>query len=139
MKNTGKLLILFILVLFVTMTPVIVSANTNARTLKELRNELQQLKNKKAQQTADKNATKSKINVAKNDIGNKQNEIETNTKDIADAVVGSLWACYKKYSEYLEEGSGGVNKQLELITQMTKSDKEDSSMVFQNMLENMWD
>ena len=59
MKNTGKLLILFILVLFVTMTPVIVSANTNARTLKELRNELQQLKNKKAQQTADKNATKS--------------------------------------------------------------------------------
>lgn len=61
------------------------------------------------------------------------------TKDIADAVVGSLWACYKKYSEYLEEGSGGVNKQLELITQMTKSDKEDSSRVFQNMLENMWD
>ena len=105
MKNTGKLLILFILVLFVTMTPVIVSANTNARTLKELRNELQQLKNKKAQQTADKNATKSKINVAKNDIGNKQNEIETNTKDIADATTES-----EKLTVEIAEGKVKLDK-----------------------------
>jgi hypothetical protein len=39
-----------------------------------------------------------------------------------------------------EDGfSNGIEKQLTLVKEMTKSDKEDSSMVFQNMLENMWD
>ena len=105
MKKTGKLLLVFLLTLFVTMTPVIVSANSNAKTLKELRNELQQLKNKKAQQDANKNATKSKINNAKNDIGNKRTEIETNTKDIADATAES-----EELTVEIEEGKEKLDK-----------------------------
>jgi len=105
MKNTGKLLLVFLLTLFVTMTPVIVSANSNAKTLKELKNELQQLKNKKAQQDANKNATKSKINSAKNDIGNKRSEIETNTKDIADATAES-----EELTIEIEEGKEKLDK-----------------------------
>jgi hypothetical protein len=60
------------------------------------------------------------------------------TKDVADAVVGSLWACYKKYSEYLEDGGNGVNKQLQLVTQMTKSAQEDANKYFQDTLENIF-
>ena len=60
------------------------------------------------------------------------------TKDIADAVVGALWSCYKKYSEYMEDGGNGVKKQLNLVTQMVKSQKEDTQMQFQSMLENIF-
>ena len=105
MKKTGKLLLVFILVLFITMTPVLVSAGTNARTLKELRGELQALKNKQAQQNANKNATKSKISNAKNDIGNKRTEIENNTKDIADATAES-----EQLTVEIEEGKEKLDK-----------------------------
>ena len=60
------------------------------------------------------------------------------TKDIADAVVGSLWACYKKYSEYLEDGGNGVNKQLRAITSITQSAKEETNKYFQDMLEGIF-
>ena len=60
------------------------------------------------------------------------------TKDIADAVVGSLWACYEKYSEYLEEGGGGVKKQLSAINSLYKSAREESSQAIQNMLESIF-
>lgn len=60
------------------------------------------------------------------------------TKDIADAVVGSLWSCYKKYSEYLEDGGNGVNKQLELIKSITKSAEEESHNRVQSMLESIF-
>ena len=105
MKKTRNLILVFILVLLVTMTPVVVSAGTNAKTLKELRAELQQLKNKQAQQNANKNATKSKINNAKNDIGNKKSEIESNTKDIADATAES-----EQLEIDIEEGKKKLDK-----------------------------
>ena len=60
------------------------------------------------------------------------------TKDLADAAVGALWACYKKYSEFLEDGGNGTNKQLQLVTQMTRSAAEDSNQQFQSMLEGLF-
>ena len=55
-----------------------------------------------------------------------------------DAAVGALWACYKKYSEFLEDGGNGTNKQLQLVTQMTRSAAEDSNQQFQSMLEGLF-
>lgn len=60
------------------------------------------------------------------------------TKDIADAVVGSLWACYEKYSEFMEDGGGGVRKQLSAINSLYKTAKSESSQVIQNMLESIY-
>ena len=60
------------------------------------------------------------------------------TKDISDAVVGSLWACYEKYSEFLEEGAGGVNKQLSAIKTLSKSAREEAGQAIQNMLESIF-
>lgn len=60
------------------------------------------------------------------------------SKDLSDAVAGSIWSCYQKYSEYLEEGGGGVNKQLNLVKQMTQSSQEDSMKAIQDMMENIF-
>ena len=60
------------------------------------------------------------------------------TKDIADACVGSVWACYKKYSQYLEEGGSSANKQLRIVEKMTRNAREDSSIQLQNMLEDIF-
>jgi hypothetical protein len=60
------------------------------------------------------------------------------SKDLADSVAGSIWACYKKYSEYLEDGGSGVNKQLDLIKQMTTSTREETTQRFQSMLEDIF-
>lgn len=60
------------------------------------------------------------------------------TKDIADACVGSIWACYKKYSQYLEDGGSSANKQLRIVEQMTRNAMEDSSIQLQNMLEDIF-
>lgn len=59
------------------------------------------------------------------------------TKDLADAVVGSLWACYQKYSEHLEEGAG-INKQMRIIEDMSHSVKDDSNAIIQGMIENIF-
>lgn len=61
------------------------------------------------------------------------------TKDIADAVAGSLWSCYKSYSEYLEGGySSEVNKQITTLSNMTKDPREETQKRFQDMLENIF-
>lgn len=60
------------------------------------------------------------------------------TKDLADAVVGALWACYEKYSEFMETGGGGVKKQLSAIKTLYRSPKEESSKAIQDMLENIF-
>ena len=54
----------------------------------------------------------------------------------AGGVVGSIWACYKKYSQYLEDGGSSANKQLRIVEQMTRN--EDSSIQLQNMLEDIF-
>ena len=38
----------------------------------------------------------------------------------------------------MEDGGNGVKKQLNLVTQMVKSQKEDTQMQFQSMLENIF-
>ena len=44
----------------------------------------------------------------------------------------------KKYSEYLEDGGNGVNKQLRAVTSITQSAKEETNKYFQDMLEGIF-
>lgn len=60
------------------------------------------------------------------------------TKDVADAVVGSIYSCYLKYAEYGESG-GGASKQLQILDKITTSSHEETQQVFQDMLENIFD
>jgi len=62
------------------------------------------------------------------------------SKDCWDSLAESCYSLKMSIDAGEEDGfSNGIEKQLTLVKEMTKSDKEDSSMVFQNMLENMWD
>lgn len=60
------------------------------------------------------------------------------SKDLSDAVAASIWACYQKYSEYMEEGGGAVNKQIEIIKGMTTTPREEANQQFQSMLEDLF-
>ncbi len=61
------------------------------------------------------------------------------TKDVVDAVAGSLWSCYLKYSEYLEQGySVGFQKQIDSLKKMTSDPREESQKAFQDMLEGIF-
>ena len=60
------------------------------------------------------------------------------TKDLADAVVGSVWACYSKYSKYMEEGGSVANRQMKVVEQMTRNSREDYGKQIQNMLESIF-
>lgn len=63
-----------------------VSAASKARTLKELRAELQALKDEYNKNESDKKATKNEINKAENSVTNKQNEIVANQGKISAAT-----------------------------------------------------
>ena len=124
-KNNGlKLVLVFILVLVVTMTPVVVTAKSNARTLKELKSELNQLKQKQSSNNANKNATKSKINNAKSTISNNKNEIENNSKEIEDATQES-----EELSVEIEEGKYKLDKLME-VYQVAKENNTYLEYVF---------
>lgn len=66
------------------------SAASNARTLKELRSELNELKKKQKENTNKQNATKNEIASAKDSVSNKQNEIMTNQQIVIDATNESI-------------------------------------------------
>lgn len=84
MKKKVLIIVLCISILILPFASV--SAATKARTLKELRAELQGLKNKKAATQQQKTQTKNEINSAKNSIVNKQNEIVDNQQKVIDAT-----------------------------------------------------
>lgn len=84
MRKKVLIIILIISLLILPITPV--SAGSKARTLKELRAELQQLKNKKASTQNQKQQTKNQISSAKNNIANNQNEIIDNQQKAIDAT-----------------------------------------------------
>ena len=62
------------------------------------------------------------------------------TKDLFDAVCGSVFSCLQKYSEYLETGmAGGVNKTMQALGNMTKDAREESYKIINNWVESYWD
>ena len=103
MKKHINIVLILILVAFI-ICPFEVNASSNAKTLAELRSELTQLKNKSATNTANKNATKSKISSANNSISAKKSEIETNTQEIANATAES-----EELTKEIEEGKEELN------------------------------
>ena len=83
----GKKVLISILIISLLILPFTsVSAGSKARTLKELRSELQQLKNKKASTQNQKQQTKNQISSAKNNIASNQNEILDNQQKAIDAT-----------------------------------------------------
>lgn len=82
MRKIGLLLILF--VSFFTLN-ISVSASTDAKTLAELRKELQALKDKKASNDYQKKRTKNEINSAKNDIESSRDSITKGREQIEEA------------------------------------------------------
>ena len=124
-KDNGlKLVLVFILVLLVTMTPVVATAKSNARTLKELKAELNQLKQKQSSNNANKNATKSKINNAKTTISNNKAEIENNSKEIEDATQES-----EELTVEIEEGKEKLDK-LMAVYQVAKENNTYLEYIF---------
>lgn len=88
-KNINKIIILLISIIFVTYTFITPNAASKAKTIKELRSELQVLKNTKKTNENKKNKTQSEINSsnqsitnARNEITENQNKIEQSKKDI---------------------------------------------------------
>lgn len=59
------------------------------------------------------------------------------TKDLVDAVCGSLYSCYQKYAEYLENG-GGMQKSLQVMDKLTKNSREETQKYFQDQLEGLF-
>ncbi|MBQ3020976.1 MAG: peptidoglycan DD-metalloendopeptidase family protein [Bacilli bacterium] len=93
-KNINKIIIIVISILFVSYTFIMPSAASKAKTIKELRNELQSLKNTKKNNENKKNKTQSEINSsnqsitnARNEITENQNKIEQSKKDIEDLNI----------------------------------------------------
>ena len=84
MKKKVLIIVLCISLLILPFTYV--NAGSKARTLKELRGELQQLKNKRDNTNRQKTQTKNEINSAKNSIINKQSEIADNQQKVIDAT-----------------------------------------------------
>ena len=80
-----SLIILLVLSLF-TLGIIHAEAASNAKTLKELRSELQALKNKKSSAEYKKTKTKEQISSAKSDITSSQNAIEKGKQQIAEAT-----------------------------------------------------
>ena len=73
-----KKLILIIICFICIYTFIVPNANTNAKTLGELKNELSILKNKKAQKENEKYQTQSEINTSNQNISSAKNEITVN-------------------------------------------------------------
>lgn len=73
------------------------------------------------------------------DYQNRGNESLPGTKDLFDAVCGSVFSCLQKYSEHLEGGvNGGFTKTMDSIKQATHSDREIVQSRVQKMLENSY-
>ena len=89
-----KKLIVAVIIFLLFYTYIVPDANTNAKTLSELKSELAGLKSKKSQKESEKSKTQSEINYsnqtissAKNEITVNQGKIEQAKKDIEDLNV----------------------------------------------------
>jgi hypothetical protein len=72
------------------------------------------------------------------DYKNKTGE-QPGTKDLFDAVSGSIFSCLQHYSSYDETGvGGGFQKSLAAFSKLTTSAKEESQKAFQSMLEDIY-
>ena len=95
MRKKVLIIILIISLLILPVTPV--SAGSKARTLKELRAELQQLKNKKASTQNQKQQTKNQISSAKNNIANNylnNNLIDDKSFDLCIQFMNDIFNYY---------------------------------------------
>lgn len=73
------------------------------------------------------------------DYKNRSEKSLPGTKDLFDAVCGSVFSCLQKYSEYLENGvTGGFVKTMNTINSLVRSPKEETQKVFQSMVENLY-
>ncbi len=81
--------VLILIILSVLLLAPSIKVEAKAKTLADMRNELNSLKAKKSTNNSNKTLTKNQINTAKNNILNKQNEIETNQQTIIDATAES--------------------------------------------------
>jgi murein DD-endopeptidase MepM/ murein hydrolase activator NlpD len=97
-----------IFILLIVIFPFHTVNASKARTLGELKAELQALKNKYQQSQNNKANTQNQINVDKNSIGNKQNEITTNQKKVSDAMAES-----ERLSIEIDEGKTKIKELLE--------------------------
>ena len=97
MKILRKIIILSLFLFLGVYTVIIPDANTNAKTLGELKTELSQLKSKKAQKENEKQRTQGEINSSNQNIANAKNEITVNQGKIEQAKKDILnwYTCYR--------------------------------------------
>lgn len=61
------------------------------------------------------------------------------SKDLADSLAGSLFSCYKSYSESMEGGyNSGIKQEITLLKSISKDPREQTQKVFQGMLEDIF-
>ena len=85
MKKINKLLIITFILFISSYTVIVTNASTNAKTLRELKNELSSLKSKKAQKDNEKTQTQGQIAASNQSIANAKNEININQNKVEKA------------------------------------------------------
>lgn len=88
-KRIRSFILLFVVLLSVSLC-VNVNAATNAKTLRELRTELNALKKQQSTNKQKQNQTKQEIKNAQNSVANKRDEIATNQQRVIDATNESI-------------------------------------------------
>lgn len=117
MKNS-LIKIIFIISIFFSVTLCTnVDASSKAKTLKELRSELNELKKKQNSNIQQQTLTKNEISAAKNSVANKRDEISTNQQLVIDATNESLM---------LEEEIKNGKEELEKIVESYQVAKGDN-------------
>lgn len=105
MKKFCKLL-LFIFILFLTVyTFLTPNANTNAKTLGELKRELSTLKSKKQQKENEKSQTQGEINASNQSIASAKNEITVNQEKVEQAKKDII-----ELNENIEQTNKSIQK-----------------------------
>ena len=105
MKILRKIIILSLFLFLGVYTVIIPDANTNAKTLGELKTELSQLKSKKAQKENEKQRTQGEINSSNQNIANAKNEITVNQGKIEQAKKD-----IEKLNESIKETNESIKK-----------------------------
>ena len=100
-----KKIVLIIICLLCVYTFITPSANTNAKTLGELKSELSALKNKKTQKENEKSQTQGEINSSNQSISNAKNEITVNQGKVEKAKKDII-----ELNEKIEETNESIKK-----------------------------
>lgn len=105
LKRVGLVLLVTAMVIPCFKEPIEVDAATNAKTIAELRKELNAYKAKKQQASSNQTLTQNQINQNKNDIAAKQTEIETSNRKIEEATakIGELEVEIEDTEEKIKE------------------------------------